>query len=419
MPTTFEETAAIATEEEEFVTCATCGSVIKKSEAIERDGTYYCEECCLPCEDCDEMIPVDDIIELNRRLSVRYYTHRCVCPDCRDHGNYFVCDDCEEDITEDGIALSDDDHTICYRCRDNWVECYECHRVLPRNDAEWNEDNDEYYCSDCFADYTPPRGDVFHSYGYKPYDRRPNFHDMEDETDVKLHFGIEQETDKGNCRSDYCEELYDLGQDDQFIMKYDGSLDNGVEIVSYPCSFRYFMEKYPLDEIHEIAKKYHYKAHDAGTCGLHIHVSRVGLGENQTEQDLNIAKMMLMYDKFWDNIVIFSRRSSGQLDWACKPDADIKKEDTNARAIEKAKRNQWDHRRAVNLQHDNTVEFRIFRGSLNPSTVKASIQFCKVMVDYVMSHNLAECQDAVWADLVKSDYAELNEYLVERGLATA
>lgn len=332
-----------------------------------------------------------------------------VCYDCL--SNYRRCSDCGDYFSTDHL----DEHGYCERCAANYVPCSVCGDMVRREHARTRNGN--YYCSSCYEDSFRK----LRRYGYKPYDERPIFWRADGETEEEvagLYFGIEQETDSGYNRDDYCLDLAEHSENDKlFVMKEDSSLDNGVEIVSYPCSMRYFNEAYPFDKIREIANKYDYVSHNSGNCGLHIHVSRAGLGNTSVEQDLAIAKIMFLFDKFWDNIFKFSRRRNSR--WCYKPDAKINPDDLPAVAIDKAKVNQYDHCRAVNLQHNNTVEFRVFRGSLNPVTVKASIQFVYLLCKWVMSHSLLECQNVTWDELVASDYEELNAYLEHKNLKAA
>lgn len=394
--------------------CYYCGHEIGKDEEymlewINGEHVHICADCrderYVCCRDCGSYILKRDSYVVNTGFRDEFR----VCEDCID--NYTKCDCCEEYYSDDHIYLRDDDMAICSFCSSDYYYCDDCGRIIHIDDSYENDGC--YYCSECYRENG--YGDI-HDYGYKPYDYDPVYWKTdEDKADEKLFFGIEQETDSGHNRSDYAEELMQYSQDEQlFVMKEDCSLTNGVEIVSYPCTFNYFMNKYPFEQIRDTARKYGYVSHDSGNCGLHIHVSRAGLGDNSTEQDLVIAKIMLLYDRFWDNIFKFSRRKD--CSWCHKPNAQITGEDTPEQAIQKTKKNYWSHSMAVNLQHNHTVEFRIFRGTLNVDTMKASIQFTKVLVDWAIKHTLRECQSVSWQDLVFSEYTELNNYLAEHGL---
>lgn len=407
-----EET--VCTPEEEYY-CAQCGSLIEdRDDMITMDGDrFYHMECVEICEYCGNAVPQDDIVYAD--ISFYRRQTRCACESCAD-SRFVRCAGCNELCTEGAIAMSDDDISICIDCQDNYRTCYECDRIIHDDDAYYNERNDEYYCGNCY----PGDSENLQSYQHHQFSSEDfHFHAVDGEDPHHLYFGIEQEVDRGDDRYGFCNDLAPLTDDGRlFQMKEDGSLgEEGVEIVSMPCSFRFMMEKYPLEDIYRISLEHEYRSHDTNTCGLHVHVSRKGLGENDSEIDLTIAKIMFMVDIHWEKIVIFSRRNYYTLDrWAKKPGIGAKDTDEESELIRKSKMHDGDRYRAVNICPRNTVEFRFFKGTLNPNTVRASIQFCKVLIDYAKEHTLQTCLSVDWTTLMKSDYPQLNAYLESRNL---
>ena len=62
-----------------------------------------------------------------------------------------------------------------------------------------------------------------------------------------------------------------------------------------------------------------YYSHNSGTCGLHVHINRAALGESVEEQENTIARIVYFFEKFWDKILRFSRRTETQADrWASR-----------------------------------------------------------------------------------------------------
>ena len=67
---------------------------------------------------------------------------------------------------------------------------------------------------------------------------------------------------------------------------------------------------------------------------------------------------------------------------------------------------------AINLENASTVEFRIFKGTLNLNTFLAAIQFVIVISDYAKKSKLSDIPCTSWKDIfMSSNYKELNEYL--------
>ena len=69
------------------------------------------------------------------------------------------------------------------------------------------------------------------------------------------------------------------------------------------------MNNFDMNQLCDIVKKHGFKSHNTSTCGLHIHASRELFGKDTTEQELTIAKIILLFNRFFDDeIVKFSRR---------------------------------------------------------------------------------------------------------------
>ena len=74
---------------------------------------------------------------------------------------------------------------------------------------------------------------------------------------------------------------------------------------------------------------------------------------------------------------------------------------------------------AVNLENENTVEMRIFRGTLKYSTFAATLQMVDEICDVAVSLSDEELQNLIWLDFVQritSDKQELIDYLKAKRL---
>ena len=101
--------------------------------------------------------------------------------------------------------------------------------------------------------------------------------------------------------------------------KHDGSLDDGFEIVTHPMSLEYQLHEMPWDEVLREAIAQGYLSHQAGTCGLHVHVSRKAFGDTYDAQDSAIARVLFFVECHWRELLRFSRRTQRQMDqWAAR-----------------------------------------------------------------------------------------------------
>lgn len=400
-----------------FVQCDECSEWIPSEESHETgDGDTICTTCLedsgefFICPECDEIHRISDSTTVNP--NTRW--EDTVCEDCVEN-RYYKCDDCGEWFSRDMVHMDRWGAVVCDACYDwnDWTTCEGCGQIIRQEDAYWSERRQEYYCEDC----NPRHSDSFHDYGYKP---NPEFQYRNGEDKAVLTFGVELEVDDGDDHDDLSDALASLSL--PIYMKHDGSLgEEGVEIVTHPASLAYHQYQLRWAEICRTCRNHGYTSHDAGTCGLHIHVGRTQMGSDWVERDKTAGNLVLLTHKLWEELVKFSRRNDSQLsDWASSPDLSIKDdaEYTNSELTDIALATRHDGRyQAVNLCNSETVEFRIFRGTLKRNTIIASIQLVSILTKYAMTHTPTECRKANWADVVGVEqFKELKAYCESRGL---
>lgn len=405
-----------------FDYCDRCDEIFKKNDMKEICGETVCEECgdnCFTeCDYCNDLYDSYDLERIdgknicsNCKDDNFFYCEKCgeyyhndeyndiedtiMCDRCT-RENTIVCDWCGEIILEEN-SYSDNNICLCEHCRDyNAYVCNNCNNFVHTDDVYWDE-YDYSYCPDCYR-----KNKVIKDYHYKP---NPNF-----KGDGSTYLGVELEIDKGG-KDDYnAREILDVAnkyEEEHIYIKTDGSLNSGFEIVTHPATIDYHLKKFPWDRIINKAVKKGYKSHNTDTCGLHIHINRDTFGINEIEQDLNIAKLLYVFEKFWDNFVKFSRRNKSKLnEWANR----YGYQDDAQELLKTAKdgRNRYT---AVNLTPRNTIEIRIFKGTLKRSTLFAALQLCDHIVSYCKNNEIEIIQKATWQDIIKTEYTELNEYL--------
>lgn len=407
-------------EAEGFVMCEDCGDWIEASDAHDTPDGPVCEGCFdddyAVCEDCGEVLRQGDACYA---YDVRYGCELLVCQDCLDD-NYTFCTDCERYVRDNRIVYSDNYNSICSECSEDWCKCADCGTVLRQYDAYWHEGDECWYCGDCYREDS----NLVHDYSYKPvadFKYRPSENKPETVADVET-FGLELEVDRGEDLGSLAEELTALDQ--PIYLKRDGSLDCGLEIVTHPCSLAYHQYELRWAEITRLCKSHGFESHDAGTCGLHIHVGRAPLGDTFAAQDIAAGNIALLVNRVWDSLLVFSRRDSYAASrWAKRmPRLEVLSAEglyTDAELTDRALSTYYDGRyQAVNLSNTHTVELRIFRGTLKRNTIIASLQFTSNLVKYAMTHTPTECNRATFADvLAVQSYKELDAYCRERGLA--
>ena len=398
--------------------CAECGCIIEDETEMQLiDDKVYCSDCVerefTICEECGSLVRKDELEEVDGHM---------LCETCRDDDSVcFICQDCEElhmRRYNDYILLGDGS-MICESCAQSgdYVRCENCEEWFRVDDMEYDEEDDDYYCPDCM-DSRKRRS--IKSYGYKP---DPIFkagtHDKfyTDESIKELLFGVELEIDKGNDPGGCATDIINATED--VYCKHDGSLRDGVEIVTHPCTLEYHMKSLGWEKISKIAESYGFKSQNADTCGLHVHVGRNQMGKDYDEQDETAAKIVLLADRHWDSIFEFSRRKSYYAErWASRPNINYDSvrygESLKDAALNTVHAGRY---QTINLENENTVEFRIFNGTLKVSTIYATLQLVSNLVTYAKEHSYDEVMKSSWKDITGvKKYKELEEYLENREL---
>jgi hypothetical protein len=204
------------------------------------------------------------------------------------------------------------------------------------------------------------------------------------------------------------------------ISKWDGSLNNGFELVSTPMTLagHFNTKNVAWENGIKVLKNMGYTSHDFGTCGLHVHINRNFFGTSKDAQDYNGAKIAYLMEKYWDDFVRFSRRRAGELErWArkgyAKDDFDRDELKTTKTLSDVFKKNYDTSNKyiALNTIHSNTFEFRIFRGTLNYNTFKATLQFVHNLAHLVRKTSLAKLFTLTFDDIINhKDFTELKTY---------
>lgn len=334
-----------------------------------------------------------------------------VCQDCF-HRNAYECPYCGR------LTLFQDSEYIygqhcCKECADNpeiSIKCVCCHNPYPANKIKHLEGRP--VCRDCYKTAT-------HYDGYILNYHRPYFNVFRGEKD-DLHMGVELEIDKGGEMDSHARTIWEkLGKYNAVMMR-DGSLNNGLEIVSSPATYEAHKNEIHWDEAMNTAIGLGYKSHNTLTCGLHVHVDRAYF--EPMPREVYEDKFAMLFANNADWIKRFSRRTVWNY-CQIEPGAsqktsveDAKKGICKARPYKGA-----NHRVAINYGTDKpTIEIRIFRGTLKHSTFLATLQFVQMFCDFVKHIEFADIAGINLPQFIKTanekGFTEFITYLEERNI---
>ena len=194
--------------------------------------------------------------------------------------------------------------------------------------------------------------------------------------------------------------------------KEDRSLEDGVEMVTAPISLEIF--KKDIIPIVKRLQEIGYTSEQGGRCGNHIHISKSAFDEQAQ------ARLVLIYARFESIIKKLSRRN-GNTEY-CKDVLDR----VNTISLDNAEevvKNQKTKRKstAINFNNYNTIEFRVFRGTMNTDVLIANIQLVQLIADLALRDlSVQNILDLTFTKLVEkmieNNYKELLNYCDKKGL---
>ena len=364
-----------------------CGSEIEIGLEVTTDcGDVICQECSVTCERCDTIGSIrDDFHSVD--------DHQTWCNACTDNHAHW-CEWHDGYFTGYTYSAEDSSYTFCEMCyNDNTHYCETCETAYVEG------------CDNNHDDEVDSR--IIHDYSYKP---DPIFHSSPDEN-TRLYFGIEVETESSGSenysnRREAAEFAYRLEQSNLAYIKSDGSLDCGFEVVTHPMTHSFYMNDATLlwDTISRLKAEHNMMAWGTNTCGLHIHISRNGFStgshqhrflqlvyNNKELYELLAGRSATHWAKF-DDVV---NQSTGKKSFRYKLDTHHRDTDRYS---------------AVNTINRNTLEMRIFRGSLNIGFIKASIDLAHASVEFTRVMSVKQVIDGGLST------AKFVEYIREKGI---
>ena len=320
-----------------------------------------------------------------------------------------ICTHCGERIYRDDNA-GDESTPLCQPCYDrHYTSCERCGRIIHVDDAYYEDDDeDDPLCYDCHTHAR--RNKMIEDYYYKP---EPLFRG-----DGSRYFGVELEIDGAGEDDTSAGQIMEIANGnglENLYCKHDGSLDDGFEMVTHPMTLEYHMKEMPWAKILREAIHLGYTSHQANTCGLHVHVNRNAFGDTEETQDAVIARILYFFEKNWEELLKFSRRTPRQLErWATR----YGYKDQPKELLDHAKKGYHGGRyTSVNLTNTDTIEFRIFRGTLKYNTLIATLQLLDRICDVAICLTDDQIKAMSWTTFVSGcTQPELVQYLKERRL---
>lgn len=388
----------MTTETIEQLQCSICGELV--DSLCDNNMCEKCDSKHYECDACGALTHEDDLASVynssDRSLLIN------ICNSC--YEDSFVCERCHQ--RNHGESYEVDGEIWCERCTHNMAyECDRCGEYTAststvtsdyRSDADWCDrclDNHAWWCDNCNLHHRDgeccPNEAAVDDDGIHEYDYEPEFVFI---GSGNRHYGIELEVENidgaYSCPSTCTDNIY---------YKHDGSLNNGFEIVTHPHTLGKLIESYNtksgLFEAVEFLQD-NAKSHNTKTCGLHIHVSK--------PDSLTSAKM---FNLVANNIEVFEKLCRRRTNSYCCIDS----MPTVGVIDNYATYSNYGTRYGALSYRDDTLEFRLPRGTLKASTIIATVEMLDAMVEYCSETSAIDISIDGYLEKCKT-YKHLSEY---------
>lgn len=414
------------------IECEHCCSSFPTDEASICEGETICDNCrcnTSECAECSNTFFDDNLSGVRDARNRSAYVcetclsnHYCTCADCSDHVH------CEQ-------AESVGDDNLCPACySDNYFYCEGCSRS--RHNDDYGQDG---RCSDC-SETDEDSG--LRSYSYKPKGiftghRCTTTDAARKNPEAFIGVEIEVECVHSFTQGEVIETVESI-LGDNFYCKEDGSLRNGVEIVSHP----YALKKFPFDRLRSLCKKLRtegVRSFTPGTCGIHVHISKNAVPDNG-DRDRTIWRALRAIAP---QCAALSKRERFGFCNMPQPYSEVIRHATEAtsgcwcsqceerrRLGASGKLNPCpdlpqgnDHNSAINFGNEHTIEVRFFRGTLNPESCVNSIKFAHHLLLFLASVSRSRLTaiesgklpaSHLWGELLASLPKHLRQWAINR-----
>ena len=339
----------------------------------ENEATIY------ECVDCNA--------EIEESNEITLANGETICQSCRDD-NFFSCESCGEIESLEDSRESPSGEYYCEHCADDLLSyCDECSCTVYTDDIYYSENNDRYYCSDCYSEHDSE--DYSELYENAPrriqvsHDATTNFKEL----NITRLVGIEAECVFGDMPED--EDGTPIALNNKppgWSEAYDGSIENnGREMISMPTNG---------DRLKNRILNLEKWARDFGvgvnrSCGLHTHFDATDMDWRDLQA---IAIVTHKVEKYLFSMMPPSRMGSS---WCKSMGMDIK-DVINCTTPEEfvelwydgygANRRKYNDSRyhGLNLHayfYLGTIEFRYHSGTLNYKKISNWVKICNSIIE--------------------------------------
>jgi hypothetical protein len=401
--------------------CKHCGRLHEQKNSRKIDNQRFCLGCyerLFKCDTCGELKSTEEGYRIKKgRGSTR------ICQQCYKKGKYITCSSCRIGLKEKQAIshVSGRDpkgnlqiYSFCTKCNKQGVmTCDICHADTHSQVAAVN--GSLTYCPECRDE---EQG--LHRYYYKPITTHFKRHPTEGRvSENAFHMGFELEIAKVSsfigvdAMTHLIKEV--VGNKSVYCV-HDGTIERGtgrvgMEVVTHPFTWQQYKRDglARWDRACLFLRKKGWKANLPG-IGFHVHSTKSAWGSHQIYK---LMKFIYGNQRFVNQI---AQRKPNKYCAVNEDDFD------EAVLVAKDKKNRKaDHYGAINLnkgngEASNTIEFRMFQGTLEPLYLHKNIEFVHACWNFTREMAVSHMKTRAFKLFVKEHrrmYPCLHEFITK------
>lgn len=342
--------------------CGYCGDMFQ-------EVCPHCDEHSMCCS-CFALV-CGCVIQMDGRT----VTICAACRHCNSHCTCLRCSSCSAIRQLEQFCTTCE---VCFYCCEGFT-CSGCHSRLH-----------ESQCSECFRCEGCCRDteEIIHSYSANPL----RFLTFLGTPANGLFLGVELEVEvaSGSNLSDIAQQWYDASEG-FYILKHDGSLTYGFEIVTAPASLREHRKRWPA-LLQQPNLTTNVRADGTRSAGLHVHVSEKALSA------LTVSRLLTFMSDRTHRPTLIQIAGRPGTDYAQYPNQPSKwiGYRSGTKAFRQIVRGKYDYERSfgryvvVNPTDKGTLEFRLFRSTKRPHRLLYRLEFVDAVCRWLMETSVKE-----------------------------
>ena len=350
------------------------------------------------CEECQDLVLIEDS---------RLYHGSIVCIACFDR-HYRTCVVCEAVYDYDAEYPHGDVWAgMCRSCSHDHFECTCCGGIL-HVDSLWEDS----LCRACHIAEEEEKS-VSVVEGYHTRGAAINFLPTNYEP---LYYGVELETEGYAQREDAARAVFKLSKEKTlFCLEHDCSLNAGFELITQPATLDYHREQFPWKEICQVLREHEGRAEDSEHAAMHVHASTLFFAREAT---LGTLKLLYLVEKHRAELLLSANTSAYLANRSAHRlighKSIFSSPNYNCSLHELARKH--DRFTALNpFPSYPTLEFRIFRSTLNVDRIIANLELTDRLVRLAAETDVSGIKKLSWAKIAKlpkgNGYVHLDKFL--------